>query len=147
MSRSKDLGREAENAVVGFLRKHGFPHAERRAQRGTNDAGDITGCPGLVIEVKGGRAAEGASDGLIEDWLAETERERVNAGADLGLLVVKRAGVGSVNAGRWWAIVDGWRAEYFFDAAFTWHFPIRLHLADAVDLLRCAGYGNPLEGS
>ena len=32
-----------EVAVVDYLKAHGFPHAERRAQRGVNDAGDISG--------------------------------------------------------------------------------------------------------
>src|SRR5690606_27104000 len=52
MSRSKDIGTRAETAVVRYLRANGFEHAERRALRGRQDAGDITGTPGICWEVK-----------------------------------------------------------------------------------------------
>lgn len=38
--------------VAEFLMDHGWPHAERRAQRGTNDAGDIAGVLGWHLECK-----------------------------------------------------------------------------------------------
>jgi hypothetical protein len=55
---SKRKGTGFEVAVVDYLRTHGFPFAERRAQRGTNDAGDISGIVGWVIECKNHRAVE-----------------------------------------------------------------------------------------
>jgi hypothetical protein len=148
VNRPKAIGTKAETTVARFLAANGFPHAERRALRGTLDAGDITGTPGLCWEVKGGNAARSASDGLVETWLAETEAERLNANADLGVLVLQRAGVGPANAGRWWAVmrlldaggVVGWPAWLARPV------PVRMHLADAVQLLRTAGYGNALEG-
>lgn len=151
MNKPKAIGTRAESAVVAFLRANGWPSAERRALRGTQDAGDITGIPGLCIEVKGGDAARNASDNQIEVWLAEAERERKAANADVGMLILQRRGIGPANAGRWWAIlplcdvldaavtaVDGqgvWR---------TYDTPVRMLLADAVQLLRAAGYGQPL---
>lgn len=107
MTRPKDIGTKAETAVVRYLRSAGFPQAERRALRGTQDAGDITGIPGVCIEVKGGDRAKSASDGQIAAWLAETATEAINADADLGVLVVSRRGVGLGNAHRWWAVVYG----------------------------------------
>ncbi|NAE18288.1 hypothetical protein, partial [Enterococcus hirae] len=67
-ARPRDIGTAAETATVRYLRTAGFPHAERRALRGTHDCGDITGTPGLAWEVKGGQAAKGASDGQVAQW-------------------------------------------------------------------------------
>ncbi|MFJ2029457.1 hypothetical protein [Streptosporangium sp. NPDC087985] len=145
MARPKDIGTAAETAVVKALRAHGFPHAERRALAGTYDLGDITGCPGIVWEVKGGEAAKSASDGQIASWLVETETERVNARADVGVLVVQRRGVGPRNAHRWWAILP---ASYIFPTlSADEDFPIRTLLSSACYILRRAGYGQPLESA
>ena len=98
MSRSKNVGTAAETAVVTYLRNHGFPHAERRALAGTHDLGDITGTPGIVWEIKSIINGRGA----YPSWMRETETERLNAGnADLGILVVKPAGLGDRNIDRW----------------------------------------------
>ncbi|MBB4935679.1 hypothetical protein F4561_006588 [Lipingzhangella halophila] len=148
MSRSKDIGTVAETAVVRYLQAHGWPSAERRALAGEHDLGDITGCPGLVWEVKSGRAAENAGDGLINDWLAETVQERVAARADVGVLVTKRAGYGPARAASWWAhlTIGGLRpllgVPSPVDAVCAE--PIRMHLSTAVGVLRAAGYGDPV---
>jgi hypothetical protein len=151
VNKPKAIGTAAETAVARYLQAHGFPHAERRALRGIEDAGDITGCPGVCVEVKGGDAAKNASDLLVSDWLAETEKERLNARADVGVLVLQRRGVGPANAGRWWAVmpvgtVAVLRLTLVNPAPETWAGPpVRMHLADAVRLLRAAGYGDPLD--
>lgn len=146
MNRSKNVGTAAESAVVRFLAANGFPHAERRALRGSLDCGDVTGTPGICWEVKGGTAARTASDGLIAAWLVETDVERVNARADIGVLVVQRAGIGPANAGRWWAILPlEVSSLHASDHPSVRDVPMRLHLADAVALLRAAGYGAPLD--
>ena len=86
-NRSKAKGTAHESAVVAFLRAHGFPHAERRALSGNVDKGDITGIgPRWVIECKAVREI------TLAAFMDETETERVNAGADYGVAVVKRRG-------------------------------------------------------
>jgi hypothetical protein len=152
--RPRDIGTEVESAIVEYLRDHGYPFAERRSLRGTNDQGDVTGLgPGLVIECKGGHAAEAASDAQIAAWLRETEVERQNAKADVGVLVTKRKGYGRANAGLWWAHMTLGTAYQLIHQAIDcdsgWppmhdSIPIRLHLRDAVTLLRSAGYGDPI---
>ncbi|MFI7628440.1 hypothetical protein [Microbispora rosea] len=141
-NKSKEKGTAAETAVVKVLRANGFPHAERRTLKGIHDQGDITGCIGLCFEVKGGDAAKNASDNQITAWIAETETERINASADIGILVVQRRGVGPANADRWWAIL---RCNAWILGATKHDFPVRMHLADACTLLRRAGYGTPLD--
>jgi hypothetical protein len=145
VNRPKNIGTYAETAVVRAAIRHGFPGADRLTQRGRYDRGDVGLCPGAIIEVKGGDAARNASDGMIEGWLIETERERDNAGAVHGFLVVQRAGVGAPNAHRWWAWWRlGWLAGGVVDSP-VYRTPIRMQLGDALQLLRAAGYGNPLD--
>ena len=100
-NRSKNIGTAAETHVVRYLQANGFPHADRRALKGSLDVGDILVCPGLIVEVKAGVAAENASDGQLRLWCAETAREKVNARAETAFLVVKRAGHGVGKIGGW----------------------------------------------
>ena len=93
MSAAKDKGTKWESAIVQFLRCNGVPHAERRTLGGVNDRGDIAGIPGVAIEAKSAARAELAS------WLDEAETERVNDGADIGVVWFKRRGRPSPGAG------------------------------------------------
>ena len=143
------MGTATETGIVKYLRSHGFPHAERRPLSGALDRGDILVCPGVIIEAKSGNAAAHASDGQVQKWLDETERERVNANAVIGLLVTKRKGVSDQRAGEFWAHLDG---GVFCDLIYERTdgepyeqigVPIRTHLANVVELLREAGFGEP----
>lgn len=144
--RPKDKGTDAERAVVRYLQANGFPQAERRASNGNADRGDITGCPGICWEVKYRDKMPG--DGQLNMWLVETERERENAGADIGILIVRRphAAVAS-----WWAVARLGDVMALRDPSTPREarvtLPIRLLLADMTRLLRHAGYGEPLEVS
>lgn len=142
MNKPKKIGTAAETAVARYLRTAGFPYAERRALTGAFDQGDITGTPGVCWEIKGGEAAKTASDAQIEAWLTETETERINARANIGVLVLQRRGIGPANAGRWWAVM---RANAWIIGATKHDFPVRMHLVDAVYLARRSGYGEPFE--
>lgn len=154
MNRSKARGTAVETAVTRFAQGYGFPHADRRALAGSLDRGDVLLCPGVILECKGGATAETASDALIGSWLAETERERVNANAAVALLVCKRRAVGATRAGQWaaWTTVGALRQLVsslpFADAAPAFRRadvePVRMTLVGALTLLRAAGYGDPL---
>lgn len=148
MNRSKNIGTAAETAVVRYLRANGYPYAERRALAGATDLGDVTGTPGVCWEIKGGSAAEAASDLLIATWLDETDTEIRNSSSAYGVLVVKRRGIGPANCGAWWAIMRGAAWADLLNAAthirvHDHHYPVRVHLASMVALLRSAGYGEP----
>lgn len=99
MSKNKAKGTSAETAVVNYLIANGYVHAERRALAGVNDKGDVAGLPGVCIEVKAHKSYS------IPAWLKELATEKVNAKAEVGILVVKPVGVGSTNTGNWWAIM------------------------------------------
>lgn len=162
-NKPKAIGTACETAVVRYLVPNGFDGAERTALHGSLDEGDVTGTPGVAWEVKGGHAAETASDGQVDAWLVEAEVERVNKRADVAVLVLKRKGKGAPSAGQWWAVLPGWAFVYLARSAWptssAWageacqlaygHTPaVRMTLADAVALLRHAGYGTPItEGS
>lgn len=150
MARPRDIGTTAETAVVKYLRTHGWPYAERRALTGAQDLGDITGTPGVCWEVKSGKTAEKAGDGLIADWLDETETERRHAGADIGVLVTKRSGYGPDRAASWWAHLDLMSLYAIASARAPLSpvvigQPVRLHLSTLLPLLHAAGYGATAE--
>jgi hypothetical protein len=140
--RPRDIGTAAETLTVRYLREHGFPQAERRALRGQSDAGDITGTVGLCWEVKGGDTAKSASDNQLRLWLAETDRERGNAQADHGILIVQRP---RKNVAAWWAVM--WADDFITLAGGdprSLHLtttPVRITVADMVGILREHGYG------
>jgi hypothetical protein len=71
---SKRKGTSFEVAVVAYLREHGFPYAERRALRGTRDAGDVAGVVGWVLEVKNCKSIE------LGPWMNEAHIEAANDG-------------------------------------------------------------------
>ena len=104
MNRSKNIGTKFETWCVNYLKDHGFPKAVRKALAGSLDKGDVFVCEGLLLECKGGVAAERASDYQLKLWCEETETERINAKAQVGVLVVKRAGHGVTKMGGMWVI-------------------------------------------
>jgi len=99
VNRPKILGTAAETGVVLWLQANGHPYAERRSLHGSTDKGDVTGVPGLCIEVK----VAGKQGLKLGPWLRETETERVNANAVYGILVAKPPGLGSKRVGKWLA--------------------------------------------
>jgi hypothetical protein len=140
MNKSGAIGTATETAIVKVLRDY-WPHAERRRLRGAEDWGDITGThPKLVWEVKGGAAAKAASDVQIDLWLLEADDERINAGAEVGVLVIPRKGIGPRNAHRWWAIFDTVVLSRGFDTKPFMVSGVRLHLGEACELLKGWGY-------
>lgn len=148
---SKRIGTPFESALVRYAKEHGFPWADRIPLSGALDRGDVSLCPGLIVECKAGKAAEHASDGQIVKWLEETERERVNANAAIALLVTKRKGVGASRMTEQWCHLDGGVfADLIYQRSdggdpYEWiGVPIRTHLGNVLELLRMAGYGDPL---
>ncbi|MGI8701638.1 MAG: hypothetical protein ACR2JU_10625 [Nocardioidaceae bacterium] len=99
MNASKRKGTSWESAIVGYLRERGWPYAERRALSGNRDRGDVAGIAGVVIEAKAAKALD------LAGWTAEAEAERVNDGAHLAAVWVKRRGKGSPADG--YVLLDG----------------------------------------
>lgn len=147
-NRSGAIGTRTETAVVRVLQQW-WPNAERRRLRGRNDAGDITGTPGICWSVKGGDAARSASDDQVSKWLLQAERQRENAHADIAVLVLPRKGIGVANAGYWWAVAwlsDVTRFSYNPTDVCTYEILVRLHLRDICYLLAATGYGDSPKG-
>ena len=159
VNRPKAIGTTAERLVLRHARDHGFPLAERLVLAGQHDRGDIALIPGprVIVEVKGGEAARSAGHKVVGHWLAETEHERVNAKADVGLLVVQRLNRATTGAAGWQAWLPAWTVAdlltgqrgyatitetpaYLVDDA-----PWSTTFEHALQLLRAAGYGDPLE--
>lgn len=99
VNKPKAKGTAAESAVVSFLQSAGFPHAERLALQGGKDRGDITGIPGIVVEVKN------CQEYTFSAWLGECQAETENAKADFGFVVAKPRMVGTTRTGQWYALM------------------------------------------
>jgi len=84
VSTSRAKGTSFETAVVRYLNEHGFPYAERRALRGTDDRGDIAGVPGVMFECKAVRTI------TLAQFMDEVKVQTKNAAARIGVAVVKR---------------------------------------------------------
>lgn len=149
---SKAKGTAAETAVLRYATAHGFAWTERLALSGIHDRGDLSLLPGraVIVEVKNhaGVASTGQpTAATLTAWMAQTQAEATNAGADHGLLVVKRAG--TADPGRWFTYL---RADT--NAALVGapdpaalpepHAPVCMSFASALVLLRHAGYGDAL---
>lgn len=112
MSQSrKHRGYASQRIVADYLRTHGWPFAE---STGAGRSGtDVTGCPGLDIEVK---ARRGFDPSAVMKQLSE------RATSALPLAVLRLDGQGPASINEWLCI---------------------LRLEDVVELLRAAGYGDP----
>lgn len=98
---SKQKGRDGENAVVATLRA-AFPHLrfiERKRLTGAQDQGDITGIPGVTVEVKNAKTMALAS------WVDQTKAETANAGTAWGVCWHKRKG--KTDPLDWYVTMDG----------------------------------------
>ena len=99
---SKQKGTKAETAVVRYLGQLGI-EARRNVLHGSADEGDImaeiAGCD-VCIEVKNRKRIE------LAKWMGEMVRERNNARAGSGMLVVKPEGVGLEKVGKWFVCME-----------------------------------------
>lgn len=133
MTRPRDIGTAVESAIRKVCREYGFPHAERNPLYGSRDQGDLVLTPGIIIEAKGGKQAENASDGRIAEWMDELDHAVGNSNAQIGFLVTKRKGIGHDNAHRWWAHI---RLSDIPRTDGDYATIIRLHLGDFLDYLK-----------
>jgi len=83
---AKAKGRETENLLVEYFRSNGVPYAERRRLTGSADQGDVTGWPGMCVEIKSGARV------AIGQWLSELAVEKRNAAARFGFVAVRPKG-------------------------------------------------------
>lgn len=96
-NRSKQKGTAAESAVVAYLQRRGWIHAERRTLSGAHDKGDIAGVVGVCLEVKSCKTFD------LAGWLKEVEVEQANAKASVGAVIAKKRG--TTNPAEWYALL------------------------------------------
>lgn len=90
-SAAKRKGSQAERDVVAWLKTNGYKYADRRLAGATLDKGDISGVPGVTIEIKNHAKLD------LAGWTAELEIEMKNDGAWTGVVLHKRKGKGNVD--------------------------------------------------
>jgi len=99
VSKSKAKGTSWETEIVNYLNDTYWPHAERRTLSGIHDKGDINLHPQVVVEAKNHGTLK------LAQWLVEAEKERLNAGASIGVVWAKRRGKAS--AGDAYVVMTG----------------------------------------
>ena len=97
MSTVKAKGRETENRFVEWVNERYGMLLERRRLNGVLDQGDVTGWPGVCVEVKSGASLD------IPGWLRELDNEIVNSGADTGFVAVRPKG--KPDPSDWYAVL------------------------------------------
>lgn len=133
-------GADAERFVARYLNKVGFGGAQRAVRNTQPDPLDLTGIPGTVWSIK-----NVSSTPQVGKWLAEAETARNQQGAELAILVIRRAG--KAEPARWWAWVS-YGALTRAVTGLPWPGPTALacfELGELVPLLRQAGYGDAVE--
>jgi hypothetical protein len=88
---SKRLGTDHEVKVRDFLKANGHPYCERLALSGSRDIGDLL-IPGIVIGCKNEKRID------LAGYMDEIQVQKANAGAPLGVEIVKRRGYGIARA-------------------------------------------------
>lgn len=132
---NRNKGATFEREVSKWLREHGFGGAERGVRNGwrtdehvSADPYDIVGTPGLLWSLKN----TDVSTAALYRFLAEVHSEATSRGL-VGLLVEKRRGCADI--GMSWA----WRVVYVEGVKLL---PVRMTLAEAVDVLHAQGFGD-----
>jgi hypothetical protein len=109
----KHRGYQSQRLVADYLRDNGWPYAE---SAGAGRSGsDVTGVPGLDIEVKARRHLD----------LMATLRQQAERYDGMAFAVIRPDGYGPASIADW---------------------PAVLPLNRIVELLREAGYGQPMDG-
>ena len=109
----KHRGYNSQRIVADYFTANGWPYAE---PVGAGRAGsDITGMPGLDIEVKARRG--------FDPLAAMRQQEERAAFIDIAFAILRMDGQGP-------AVIGGW--------------PVVIRLDQFTELLRAAGYGEPL---
>jgi len=86
-SAAKAKGAQAERDVVAWL-KQWYPYVDRRLAGATLDKGDISGIPGVTIEIKNHAGMD------LAGWVEELKVEMANDNAWTGVVLHKRKGKG-----------------------------------------------------
>ncbi|MFB7188439.1 hypothetical protein ACFCZT_24720 [Streptomyces sp. NPDC056230] len=81
---SKAKGTAWESLIVGYLREHHNDATHRNVQMGSKDIGDIAGYYLHALEAKAEKEI------TLPSYIAQANREAINAGQPFGCAVVKR---------------------------------------------------------
>lgn len=87
---SRRKGATYELDVVHYLQGAGWRYVERRIAGMAADKGDLAGIPGVVIECKNRKELD------LSGYVAQLEQEIATAGAETGVVIIKKRGVADV---------------------------------------------------
>jgi hypothetical protein len=131
VNKPKAKGTAAETACVKYAQANGFPEARRNPLTGSKDTGDLTLCDRVIVEVKADKSLD------YPRFIRETEAERVNAQAAVGLCFIKPPGVAEGRMRLWWCLMHAGTYEALEQLAGSRNFMAYFHeVHDAIPAQR-----------
>lgn len=92
---ARKAGSSFERLVADYLKAHVSRYIDRQPKTGNKDKGDLANVEFHILDEVPGRVVVEVKNTARTDlavWAAEAEAERINADADVGLVVSKRHG-------------------------------------------------------
>ena len=102
-NRMKAMGTSHESSIRTWLREHGWPYADRRAQNGSADLGDLRLSERIPFVVEAKTAKSTTDRASLGTFVKELTTEVDNAGAESGAVVFKKKG--TTDVGEFYAIL------------------------------------------
>lgn len=97
------MGTSHETAIKDWLRKNGWPYAERKVLSGSADEGDLRLSERVPFVIEAKTAKSTTDRASLGTFVNELEAEVKNAGVELGAVVFKRRG--TTDVGKYYAIM------------------------------------------
>lgn len=92
----KRLGTQHETHVTNWLKRHGWPWAHRRTQKGSADEGDVCLSERIPFTIEAKASKRTTERAAIGTWLRELEAEVNAVGDEGGAVIHKRRGTTDV---------------------------------------------------
>lgn len=102
-NRMKSMGTSHETAIKEWLRKNGWPYAERKTLAGAADEGDIRLSERVPFVIEAKTAKSTTDRAAIGSFVKELEAEVVNSGSESGAVILKKRG--TTDVGQYYAIM------------------------------------------
>lgn len=102
-NRMKSMGTSHETAIKDWLRRNGWPYAERKTLAGAADEGDLRLSERVPFVIEAKTAKSTTDKATLGTFVKELEAEVVNSDAESGAIILKKRG--TTDVGQYYAIM------------------------------------------